>query len=98
MKKKYPTQGPGKELNPNGTSATPRAGTVAAQVLEALKAGRRLTASDAWSEHGTARLASVIHDLRCHGWPINSETVTVRCRDGRVAHVARYSMPGTGAQ
>jgi len=98
MTKKYPTQGPGKNWNPDCNPASPREGSVVSSVLEALKAGEHLTPGDAWGRFGTSRLAAVIHGLRRQGWAISSERVTVRCRGGRLARVAQYSLPAKGAR
>lgn len=74
------------------TLLRPRAGTVAANILTVLESSQSLTAGAAWRNHGCARLAAV----KRLGWPIVAATVEVTCADGRIAHVASYSM-GRGA-
>lgn len=76
----------------NQLLARPRAGTVAERILRALESGRAITSERAWKEFGCSRLAAVVCNLRRLGWRIKSRTVEVRCADGRVAHVASYSM------
>jgi hypothetical protein len=66
--------------------------TVKRQVLDHLKSAP-LTPGDAWIRYGTSRLAACIHSLRRDGHDIRAETVEVTCRDGRLARVARYSLP-----
>ncbi|TVO65937.1 helix-turn-helix domain-containing protein [Denitromonas ohlonensis] len=70
----------------------PRSSSVRALVLSALRAGEQLTPGDAWARFGTSRLAAVVYTLRGQGWQINSRRVTVRCRDGRPAVVAEYTL------
>ena len=41
---------------------------------------------------GSIRLAARIYDLRAMGHDIVKETITVRCKDGRKAKVARYTL------
>jgi hypothetical protein len=70
----------------------PRAGTVSANILTVLESGQGLTAGTAWRNYGCARLAAVAHDLKRMGYPVVAVTVEVTCTDGRIAHVASYSM------
>lgn len=53
------------------------------------KYGFRATAQRALKEHGIARLAARIHDLRHMGYTIHSELIAVKTRAGE-ARVARY--------
>jgi len=64
--------------------------TVKNKVLAALLNGEKLTPYAAWQRFGTSRLASVIHELRGEGHPIDTHMVEVGCADGRVARVAEY--------
>ena len=70
----------------------PRGGTGMAKVLRDLKTGIPLTALSALHRHGVLRLAAVVFDLRRMGWAITACRVAARCRDGRIARVARYSL------
>jgi len=45
------------------------------RILEALRAGDKLTPLDALERFGCFRLGARIHDLRRKGWPIESEIV-----------------------
>ena len=67
--------------------------TVKRKVLDHLKRGAHLTPGDAWIRYNTSRLAACIHSLRRDGHDIRAETVEVTCADGRLARVARYSLP-----
>lgn len=73
----------------------PAAGTIRADVLDALLSGRNLTSLEAWREFGTSRLAADVHVLRRMGWPIESTETPVRCREGRSARIATYRMANT---
>lgn len=57
-------------------------------ILEALKAGDRLTALEALERFGTLRLAARVAELREQGHPIESEPV--RLPNGK--HVVRYHL------
>ncbi|HEX7342162.1 MAG TPA: helix-turn-helix domain-containing protein [Rhodanobacteraceae bacterium] len=74
----------------------PREGTVAADVLAALRAGQLITSLDAWRDFGTSRLAAIVFDLRRMGWPIVAETIAVPNRHGQRSKIARYHLPATG--
>jgi hypothetical protein len=95
---RHPAGGPGSEMR-LGVSSTateyrgrPRAGTVLAEILAALEAGRSLTSGDAWQEFGGARLAADVYRLRKLGWPIVAQEIEVPCRGSRTAKVARYRL------
>lgn len=75
------------------TPRRPTAGTQFADILAVLESGESLTSNDALQRFGCSRLAAVVHRLRRMGWAIQSRRVTVQCRGGRVARVARYRMP-----
>jgi hypothetical protein len=69
--------------------------SVSAEVLARLLASERLTSLDAVTGAGTTRLASLVHYLiTTYLWPIASEEKAAACRDGRVAWVAEYHLPG----
>lgn len=72
-------------------SRRPAVGTVRANILAALEAGRTLTSKEAWIEFGTARLAADVHALRRMGWPIISVEVKVPTRRG-YSRVAEYCL------
>lgn len=61
-------------------------------ILEHLAMGEKLTPADAFRLTGSTRLSARIYDLRCDGYVINTEMITVRNRFGRTATVAQYSM------
>lgn len=52
-------------------------------ILEHLTAGEKLTPADAFRLTGSTRLSARIYDLRCDGYVINTEMITVRNRFGR---------------
>lgn len=84
---------------PNSDNSTtlciePKPGSVKAAVLNALRAGERLTPLDAWADFGTSRLAAIVNQLKNEGWPIKRVMVAVECRRGRIAHVAEYFIAG----
>ena len=71
-----------------------RLGTVRATSLALLLEGKRLTAMDGVRGASTTRLASDVHVLRHKlGWGVVTEEVQVSTADGRIASVARYSLP-----
>jgi hypothetical protein len=72
----------------------PRSGTVANRILQAFESGQSLTAGTAWRNHGCARLAAVVCDLKRMGWLIGAVTIEVSTADGRTAHVAKYMLTG----
>lgn len=70
----------------------PAADTVKAAVLADLLNGRAITHLDCWKEHGSSRLAHHILRLRQLGWSILTVEYRTPTSDGRVAHIARYSL------
>lgn len=61
------------------------------RLLRRLEVGH-ITAMDAWSELGIARLSARVHELRDEGHPIKKQTVAVSNRFGESCRVAQYSM------
>lgn len=51
-----------------------------------------ITPLQALRRYGCMRLSARILDLRRMGEMIKTDIVAVKCRGGKVAHVARYSM------
>jgi hypothetical protein len=70
----------------------PPAHTVKGRILADLLVGRRITPARAWVEHGSSRLAAVVHVLKRDGWPVLAGSVEVQTADGRTAHVAQYHL------
>ena len=60
-------------------------------VLNYIEEHGSITARQAY-KLGIMRLASRISDLKRAGFDIKSDTVKVKCRDGSVTCVSRYSM------
>ena len=60
-------------------------------VLNYIEEHGSITARQAY-QLGIMRLASRISDLKRAGFDIKSDTVKVKCRDGSVSYVSRYSM------
>ena len=60
-------------------------------VLNYIEEHGSITARQAY-KLGIMRLASRISDLKRAGYNIKSDTVKVKCRDGSVSYVSRYSM------
>lgn len=63
------------------------------RLLSRLERGE-ITAMDAWSELGIARLAARISDLRDAGYPISKTMIAVQNRFGEDCRVAKYSLWG----
>ena len=61
------------------------------RVLDFIEEHGSITARQAY-KLGIMRLASRISDLKRAGYKIKSDTVKVKCRDGSVSYVSRYSM------
>jgi hypothetical protein len=70
-----------------------RRDTVIAEVLAGLLKGENWTGMDAVFDANTTRLASSIHILRKHGWPIEDVDKEVGTKDGRVSVISVYSLP-----
>lgn len=66
--------------------------TQADDVLAFLQKHGSITHRQAEDYLGCMRLASRIHELRKRGKKIKSELVKVKARNGRVSHIARYSL------
>ena len=62
--------------------------------LQYLESGRTLTQPEAFFELGIGRLAAVVFNLRHEGYDIATEIIPVQKKNGRIAHVARYSLRG----
>ena len=72
--------------------ALPMTGSIKRQILDALRAGQKLTSLDAWLRFGTSRLAALVFQLRAAGWTIDSEDIVVETAHGHKAHISQYSM------
>lgn len=71
-----------------------RLDTVRATVLARMLKGELMTAMDGVFDASTTRLASDVHVLRRKlGWGVITDEVQVPTADGRIADVARYSLP-----
>jgi Helix-turn-helix domain len=79
----------------NGLGTFPkRVDTVRATVLARMLRGEQLTAMDGVLDASTTRLAGSVHILRRKlGWHVVTDDVQVPTADGRIAEVARYSLP-----
>lgn len=66
--------------------------TQADDVLAFMRDHGSITHRQAEEFLGCMRLASRICELRKNGNKIKSETVKVKARNGRIAHIARYSL------
>lgn len=71
----------------------PEPSSVKARVLAAMLRGNELTHATCWQCFGSSRLAHHILKLRQAGFPVVTESIEVPTCDGRVAHIARYSLP-----
>ncbi|MBR3463341.1 MAG: helix-turn-helix domain-containing protein [Clostridiales bacterium] len=60
-------------------------------ILNYIEEHGSITARQAY-KLGIMRLASRISDLKKAGFDIKSDTIKVKCRDGSVSYVSRYSM------
>lgn len=68
-------------------------GPQAQMVLDHLRRGESLTALDALRLYGVGRLAAVVFDLKCAGFDIESDRVTVDKAKGRgKSAVASYRL------
>ena len=63
------------------------------QVLEYIREHGSITQRQAAADLGIMRLASRVSDLKRLGYPILSETVVVKARNGRSTYVKRYMLP-----
>lgn len=73
-------------IDPNADNSTSQA----AEVLRFLKAGGRITSMEAFTLWGITRLAARVHELRNRGEPIESTSIPVRNRNGRMVKVDVY--------
>ncbi|HUW38595.1 MAG TPA: helix-turn-helix domain-containing protein [Rhodocyclaceae bacterium] len=71
----------------------PAPASVKGHTLADLLAGDKLTHMDVWERHGSSRAAHHVLRLRQAGWPIRTMEVDAKTSDGRVAHIAEYSLP-----
>lgn len=88
----------GLPADPNTRALEPQPGSLRAQILASLRAGRSLTSMDAWRELGVSRLAADVHALRRMGWPIEGREVLVPCRSGSPARVTSYRLASDQGQ
>lgn len=65
------------------------------RVLQYIEEFGSITQLDALRDLGVMRLASRISDLRKMGYPIVSETESVKNRYGEKASIKRYSLRGS---
>lgn len=76
--------------------SAPDPDSILAEILQALRAGDRLTSRDAIQRFGYSRLAAGIHKLqRKYSISIDSRIIEVVSPTGRISHVAEYSIPET---
>lgn len=61
-----------------------------AEVLRYLKSGGRVTTAEAFTLWGITRLAARVFELRQRGEPIESTSISVRNRNGRMVKVDVY--------
>jgi len=72
---------------------TPQQRATLSMLRHCARYGFKATAQRALKQHGIARLAARIHDLRHMGYTIHSELIPVKTRAGE-ARVARYVLLG----
>lgn len=63
-------------------------------ILDYLKTHEYLTSNDAWDMWGVTRLAAIIHNLRKHGYDIDTVTAYTTTRFGETTHYAKYYLRG----
>jgi len=73
-------------IDPNADNSKSQA----AEVLRYLKSGGRITSMEAFTRWGITRLAARVHELRKRGEPIESDSIPVRNRNGRMVKVDIY--------
>ena len=66
--------------------------TQAQRVLDYIEENGGITQLDALKELGVMRLASRISDLKKQGYPIKSETISVKNRFEEDCYIKRYSL------
>ena len=71
---------------------TEQKATQAQRVLDYIEEFGGITQLDALKELGVMRLASRISDLKKQGYPIKSETVSVKNRFEEECYIKRYSL------
>lgn len=64
------------------------------RIIEYMVTFGSITQFDALRDLGVMRLASRISDLKKQGYPIKSETETVKNRFGENTYIKRYSLMG----
>lgn len=73
---------------------TEQKATQAQRVLDYIEEFGGITQLDALKELGVMRLASRISDLKKQGYPIKSETISVKNRFEEDCYIKRYSLRG----
>lgn len=68
--------------------------TQAERIIDYITEFGSITQFDAFKDLGIMRLASRISDLKKQGYPIKSETETVKNRFGENTYIKRYSLMG----
>lgn len=68
--------------------------TQAERIIDYITEFGSITQFDAFKDLGIMRLASRISDLKKQGYPIKSETETVKNRFGENTCIKRYSLMG----
>lgn len=71
---------------------TEQKATQAQRVLDYIEEFGGITQLDALKELGVMRLASRISDLKKQGYPIKSETISVKNRFEEDCYIKRYSL------
>jgi hypothetical protein len=85
--------GAGQSKNTTPTFSYPSPETVKGRVLADLISGMCLTHMDVWERHGSSRASHHVLMLRRAGFPIRTQEIDAKTRDGRTARIARYSLP-----
>ncbi len=66
--------------------------TAVGRLYRYLKSGHSITALQSWRHLGIMRLAPRIFDLRCMGYTITKEMITVNNQYNEPCNVARYTL------
>jgi len=64
------------------------------EIVEYMRTHDFITSMDAWEMWGVTRLASIIHNLRTHGYDIDTVNINTITRFRETTHYARYILKG----
>lgn len=75
----------------------PTRGSLPDRALQIFLAGQAFDHPDFLEKYGSWRLAAVVHELRCLGWPIDTIDIPAPSEDQPGRTIALYKLPATYA-